>query len=146
MSVTCATSVIFSGTPVSSFNKTDRHDVAEILLKVALNTISQTKATSYVLTICCVQLSQVRGDYFFVNICGIVNHHSWEVIICFVDICGIVDNHCLPVVVRFVDIGGIVDHLCLKFLFIIRYNIFYLRFEMWTNRQDKIWKCADNSI
>jgi hypothetical protein len=26
-----------------SFNKTDRHDVAEILLKVALNTISQTK-------------------------------------------------------------------------------------------------------
>jgi hypothetical protein len=60
-----ATSVVFSGTPVSSFNKTDRHDVAEILLKVALNTISQTKPTSYVVTICCVQLSQVRGDYLF---------------------------------------------------------------------------------
>jgi hypothetical protein len=30
------------GTPVSSTNKTDRHDVAEILLKVALNTIKQT--------------------------------------------------------------------------------------------------------
>jgi len=27
------------GTPVSSTNKTDRHDIAEILLKVALNTI-----------------------------------------------------------------------------------------------------------
>jgi hypothetical protein len=27
-------------TPVSSTNKTDRHDIAEILLKVALNTIS----------------------------------------------------------------------------------------------------------
>ena len=31
------------GTPVSSINKTDRHDINEILLKVALNTIKQTK-------------------------------------------------------------------------------------------------------
>jgi hypothetical protein len=32
------------GTPVTSSNKTDRHDIAEILLKVALNTIpNQTK-------------------------------------------------------------------------------------------------------
>jgi len=30
------------GTPVSSTNKTDRHDITEILLKVALNTINQT--------------------------------------------------------------------------------------------------------
>jgi hypothetical protein len=30
------------GTPVSSTNKTDRHDITEILLKVALNTIKQT--------------------------------------------------------------------------------------------------------
>ena len=28
------------GTPVSSINKTDSHDTAEILLKVALNTIT----------------------------------------------------------------------------------------------------------
>jgi hypothetical protein len=28
------------GTPVSSTNKTDRHDIAEILLKVVLNTIN----------------------------------------------------------------------------------------------------------
>jgi hypothetical protein len=33
-------SIIFSE---SSTNKTDRHDIAEILLKVALNTIKQTK-------------------------------------------------------------------------------------------------------
>jgi hypothetical protein len=34
--------IIYSlGTPVSSTNKTDRHDVTEILMKVALNTISQ---------------------------------------------------------------------------------------------------------
>jgi hypothetical protein len=31
------------GPAVSSTNKTDRHDIAEILLKVALNTIKQTK-------------------------------------------------------------------------------------------------------
>jgi hypothetical protein len=31
------------GTPVSSTNKTDRHDITEILLKVALNTLNQTK-------------------------------------------------------------------------------------------------------
>ena len=30
------------GTPVFSTNKTDRHDIAEILLKVALNTITLT--------------------------------------------------------------------------------------------------------
>ena len=29
------------GTPISSTNKTDRRDIAEILLKVALNTINQ---------------------------------------------------------------------------------------------------------
>ena len=29
--------------PISSTNKTDRHDITEILLKVALNTINQTK-------------------------------------------------------------------------------------------------------
>jgi hypothetical protein len=28
------------GTPISSNNNTDRHDIAEILLKVALNTIT----------------------------------------------------------------------------------------------------------
>ena len=30
------------GSPISSTNKTDRHDITEILLKVALNTIKQT--------------------------------------------------------------------------------------------------------
>ena len=35
--------MILSGFSVSSINKTNRHDIAEILLKVALNTIKQTK-------------------------------------------------------------------------------------------------------
>ena len=37
------------GTPVTSTNKTNRHDIAEILLKVALNTITIT------LNLCCKQ-------------------------------------------------------------------------------------------
>jgi hypothetical protein len=35
------------GTPVFSTNKPDRHDIAEILLKVALNTIKQTNKQTY---------------------------------------------------------------------------------------------------
>ena len=34
--------MVFSGTPVSSTNKTGRHDITEILLKVTLNTINLT--------------------------------------------------------------------------------------------------------
>jgi hypothetical protein len=34
------------GPPVSSTNKTDRHDITEILFKVVLNTIKQTNKTS----------------------------------------------------------------------------------------------------
>jgi len=39
------------GRPASSTNKTDRHDVAEILLKVALNaiTLTQFKESCYLL-------------------------------------------------------------------------------------------------
>jgi hypothetical protein len=33
----------FSGFPVSTTNKTDRHDIAVILLKVALNTTNPTQ-------------------------------------------------------------------------------------------------------
>jgi len=35
-------SVVFPGTPFSSSNKTDRHNITEILLKVALSTIKST--------------------------------------------------------------------------------------------------------
>jgi hypothetical protein len=40
--VTCDRSVVSLGTPVSSTQKFDHHDIIEILLKVALNTINQT--------------------------------------------------------------------------------------------------------
>jgi hypothetical protein len=36
--------VVLSGTPGSSTTKTGRHDIAEILLKVALDTINQIKS------------------------------------------------------------------------------------------------------
>ena len=33
--------MVYSGTPDASTNKTDRHDITEILFKVTLNTIDQ---------------------------------------------------------------------------------------------------------
>ena len=40
---------ISPGTPVSSTDKTDRHDITDILLKVVLNTITLVRC------VCCVQ-------------------------------------------------------------------------------------------
>jgi hypothetical protein len=42
LSVTCDRGWLSPGTQVSSTYKTDRHDITEILLKVALSTINQT--------------------------------------------------------------------------------------------------------
>jgi hypothetical protein len=42
--MTCGKSVVFPGTPVSSTHKTNRQEIAEILLKVALNTIKPNQA------------------------------------------------------------------------------------------------------
>ena len=46
--INCVTSQWFSpGTPVSSTNKTDSHDINEILLKVAVNTLTVTVYISF---------------------------------------------------------------------------------------------------
>ena len=50
LSVTCDRSVVFSGMPVSSTNKTDRHNITEILLKVVLNTINLNQTSKQ----CCI--------------------------------------------------------------------------------------------
>jgi hypothetical protein len=42
ISVYCTSQWFSPGHPLSSTNKTDRHDITEILLKVALSTIKQT--------------------------------------------------------------------------------------------------------
>ena len=47
LSVTVAGRWFSRGIPVSSINKTDRHDITEILLKVALNTITLTQCYHY---------------------------------------------------------------------------------------------------
>jgi hypothetical protein len=39
--------VVFSGSSGFPTNKTDRHDITELLLKVALNTIKQTRNKTY---------------------------------------------------------------------------------------------------
>ena len=50
------------GTPVSSTNKTNRHDVAELLLKVALNTMNQpNQPTNNILLKRVVSKSKVRS-------------------------------------------------------------------------------------
>jgi hypothetical protein len=56
------------GTPASSTTKTDRHHIAEILLKVALNTINQIKSVIAVIhqTSRCLSLPPIR---FLLNIC-----------------------------------------------------------------------------
>jgi hypothetical protein len=50
---------VFSRSYGFSANKTDRHDITEILLKVALNTIKQTNKQTYVckLGVCCIYSS-----------------------------------------------------------------------------------------
>ena len=59
LSVPCRRSVVFSmGTPVSSSNKTDCHDINEILLKVVLNTIIPFLSTMYVY---CVFLAMLKS-------------------------------------------------------------------------------------
>ena len=53
-----ATGCWFSpGTPVSSStNKTDRHDIAEILLTMALNNITVTSLTPYYTSLCMINI------------------------------------------------------------------------------------------
>jgi hypothetical protein len=48
---TCSHKWFSPGTPASSTNKTYRHDIAEILLKVALNTKKSIKSTEENFTI-----------------------------------------------------------------------------------------------
>jgi len=54
------------GTPVSSANKADRHDITEILLKVAWNTINQTKPNHTQSTIWSVD-SILLNKHFTIN-------------------------------------------------------------------------------
>ena len=48
------------GTPVSFTNKTDCHNIAEILLKVALNSITNSRMNLFRLTICIVCMYSIN--------------------------------------------------------------------------------------
>jgi len=52
------------GTPASSTTKTGCHDIAEILLKVALNTINQIKSNLLAIALF-VLLQVIASDYLF---------------------------------------------------------------------------------
>ena len=59
VSVTCGRSAVFSCTLVSSTNKTDCHDITDLLLKVALNTTKPNQSNQFVpiyliLDVCCI--------------------------------------------------------------------------------------------
>ena len=68
------------GTPVSSTNKTDRHDIAEILLKMVLSIITITNKIGSGFLMPYVMI------FFFCQL-------KWDVIVCFVDIGRIVNHH-----------------------------------------------------
>ena len=62
-----ATSLWFSlGTPAFSTNKTDRHDITEILLKVSLNTIALTQKTLFSNNYILMQINnfQIRNTFW----------------------------------------------------------------------------------
>jgi hypothetical protein len=53
-----------SGTPASSTTKTGRHDIAEILLKVALNTKDQIKSNQIIRPSTNLYVSPSRVNYY----------------------------------------------------------------------------------
>ena len=55
----------FPGTPASSITKTGRHDIAEILLKVALNTKNQIKSINQNLSMLDQVLFDIQDIYGF---------------------------------------------------------------------------------
>ena len=62
------------GTPVSSTNKIDHHDITEIFLKVALNTINQTKPSSRIVVKSCTLIAKrLESQINLKKICEQVN-------------------------------------------------------------------------
>ena len=57
--------MVFPGTLVSSTNKTDRHDIAEILLKVALSTITPNKTSLVIVTLH--RMNEMEAHFKFKN-------------------------------------------------------------------------------
>jgi len=95
------------GPPVSSTNKTDHHEITEILLKVALNTIINNIYTSSLPKTTYANFDWYSNFYFILKVtCSVWiwpfcawGNLRWEVVVCFL------------------DVGGIVYHCCFDFSF-----------------------------
>jgi hypothetical protein len=65
LSVTCSMSVVSPGTPVSSTDKSDQHDITETLLKITLTPLA-LKSDWTILIVCFLyreQLQQQHGEF-----------------------------------------------------------------------------------
>jgi hypothetical protein len=84
--------------------KTGRHDIAEILLKVALSTINQIK--SILVTLRYGLREMISGYVIFEDI----NIYVYGFLTSYVVVFSVFSDLWSEVIVRFVDIGEIVDH------------------------------------
>ena len=91
------------GTPASSTTNTGRHDIAGILLKVALSTKIQIHNCAYV----------QKGMKFTL----VLYVHTFIMYVVQLEVGEQNTFNHTQMTVRFVDIGGIDDHPCLSFLF-----------------------------
>ena len=70
--------LVSPGTPVSSINKTDYHNIAEILLKMALSTITLTLTTFFFAMVLSMLLWFTASGYTFLYLQTCLSHHfSW---------------------------------------------------------------------
>ena len=89
LSVTCACRWFSSDIPVSSINKTDRHDIAEILLKVALSITAST------LNIGCADKNVISLERSDMILWRTVDMYNGEVSTCVSVVCqSVQSDHC----------------------------------------------------
>ena len=126
------------GTLVSSTNKTDGHDIAEILLKVALSTITVTPNLYYIIS--CRSISWFK----WVNNYWTVHHKYPRISGAYIVVLFVFGEWMWEVIVRFADIGGIVDNQCLNCLFIILHKIQNpVKSHVWGKKHGTyMWSCV----
>ena len=69
--------LVSPGSPVSSINKTDRHNIAEIFLKMALSTITLTLTTFFFAMVLSMLLWFTASGYTFLYLQTFLSHFSW---------------------------------------------------------------------
>jgi hypothetical protein len=95
LSVTCDSSVVFSGYSGFLHNKTDNHEITEISLKMVINTIALTPRFFWDFECMEIILNITRNIYNMTFHFFRFNDLRWEKVVHFVEIGGIIDHHCL---------------------------------------------------